>query len=156
MNPLEKYIYDDIYINIDEIPKDVIRNAFIYFGHKVDDDFVYGIKMVTTDYKDMYGINTYVSGKEYEYIDDLSDEGELKRFNSFSVYRSYVGIYSGGAGLWSSRYHRDTLDIINENKKTRLCIPIIVKYPIQEAIPEFYSIKGRKMIVVDTNPILNF
>ena len=136
MDPLEAYVKNNA-LNIDEVPFEVMKSAFIHFGHRVEDDFVYGVKLVSLQNQDMFKANTYEVGKVYEY--EESDDTN----SAFDQYDGPCGVHS--AGIWS---HGAIPKHVKIYPNVTLCKPILVRYKITEAMPIGTTIKGKRVEIV--------
>lgn len=133
---LEPFIDGNYHINIDKLPRNVMVEALKSLGHKIVENYVYGVKMVSQKNQDMFGANTLEVGKTYEY-----DEGESEH-SKFNLYADHT------AGLWSFGCIKNSISKMqNPDQKY-----ILVKYPIEDVMPIHDFLKGRKMTVVSMDP----
>lgn len=141
-DPINQYIKDHR-IDIEDVPIDILRQSISLYNQRVENDYVYGVKLVSKDYKHMFGIETtppYEVGKTYHY-----DEGVLKdsKFDWF-CYTHKEGTHT--AGLWASPCIEKSIEICEYQT---LNVPILVRFPLQTTIILGNSdIKGKVMEVV--------
>ncbi len=137
---MDQYIDQYGCIDIDTIPIEVLTAAFMKHNHVIKDGYVYGHKKVSSEYTDMFHVNTYEVGKTYEYEESEDD-------SYFSLFSQFVGDPCSGvhsAGLWSFGMNANCPIYPN----TYMTKWITVRYPIKEAMPIGKTIKGRIMEVV--------
>lgn len=145
---LEEYADEKYNVDIDNLPRQVILDACKEGKHLVIDEYVYGLKMVTKECQDMFGVNTYE--KEKTYIMEDSDQEDNKFACVFID--PCVGIHT--AGLWSFRCDIEMLEReLEMQKNTAQCRPIIVRYKITDVLPIREQLKGRVMEVVETGDL---
>lgn len=140
MSILHKYIDQHGCIDIDIIPIEELKAAFIKHNHVIKDDYVYGYKQVTLDYTDIFRANTYEVGKTYHYEESYDN-------SYYSLFSQFVGDPCSGvhsAGLWSYGINAHA-PLYPSNLLQQY---ITVRYPIKEAMPIGKTIKGRIMEVV--------
>lgn len=144
-DPINRYIVKCV-IDIESVPIDVIRDSANLYGHRVESDYIYGVKLVSQDAKHMFASATtepYEVDKTYTYED--SDKTLSKFHNFCNEHRN--GAH--GAGLWAYPCFANSIKI---NNRHDLCVPILVKFPLQTTIVlGTYAIKGKYMTVVSTD-----
>ncbi len=92
-------------IDLDTIPNCVKEQAFLYEGHNINGNYVYGIKFVSQTFQDMFGANTYQNDMHY-YYEDTKDQN----FNVFCCLSWHT------AGLWAFGLCADLQKEIEMNK----------------------------------------
>lgn len=127
-------------INIDSVPLDVQIKWLEEDKHEVIEGYVYGLKMVSAEYQDMFECNTYRPGETYHFFDSNDP------CNCFAQMEGdpCAGLHT--AGLWSHIYNRESLKKSKLNQ--RLNMWITVRYPVGQVFSAGNELKGRIMEVV--------
>ena len=138
---LYKYVNEHT-IDIDKIPKSEKIKALEHIGHKIIGDYVYGVKLVSKEYQDMFEVNTYKVGTIVKFDD--SDE----EFSKFNYVCHPIMVNAHTAGLWSCGCFPNSIKL---DPTVTLCVPILVRYPIDEVISTPSDLKGRIIECVSIN-----
>ena len=141
-DPINSYI-KNCKLDIDNVPIDIIRKSASLYDHRIEDDYIYGVKLVSKNYKHMFAKESdpsYEKDGVYHY-DDASNEGS--KFNN-CCYPHKWGVH--GAGLWAFPCVEKSVAF---DEKQTLCVPILVRFPLKSTIVlGNYAIKGKIMEVV--------
>src|SRR3989338_10390321 len=140
-DPLQPYVVRDT-LDIDLVPIEIMTQSLLYNGHYLEDGYVHGIKYVDKNFCGMFG-HKYEQGKTY-----LFDDAERPDAR-FCVWSGPCGVH--GAGLWSMV--RPCPDAhAKSHAHSKLNVPILVRYPLNEVMPIGNTLKGRVMEVISTGP----
>lgn len=146
-DPINCYV-QNCELDIDKVPIEIIRKSASLYNHRIEGDYIYGVKLVSNTYTHMFAnekTHPYEVGKIYYYEDTNS---EFSKFYNF-CYTHKMGAH--GAGLWAYPCHEKSIII---NKKQTLHVPILVRFPLQSTLVlGNYAIKGKVMEVVSHDKI---
>lgn len=141
-DPINCYI-QNCTIDIDKVPVEIIRKSASLYNHRIEGDYIYGVKLVSKSYTHMFANEEtppYEVDKIYYYEDS---DRECSKINNF-CYTHKNGAH--GAGLWANPCFEKSITI---NNKETLCVPILVRFPLQSTIVlGDYAIKGKIMEIV--------
>lgn len=141
-DPINYYI-KKCEIDIDNVPVEIIRKSASLYNHRIEGDYIYGVKLVSKSYTHIFANDktpSYEVGKIYYYEDA---DSQFSRFNNFCCAHKNG---AHGAGLWANPCFEKSITI---NDKQILCVPILVRFPLQSTIVlGNYAIKGKIMEVV--------
>lgn len=141
-DPINYYI-QNCEIDIDNVPVEIIRKSASLYNHRIEGDYIYGVKLVSKNYTHMFANDKtppYEVGKIYYYEESDSED---KKINNFCCAHKNG---AHGAGLWAYPCFEKSITI---NNKQTLNVLILVKFPLQSTIVlGKYAIKGKIMEVV--------
>ena len=140
-DPINPYV-KDCKVNVEYVPLEILRQSALLYGHRIEGNYIYGVKQVSEEYKHMFASDSdppYEVGKTYYY----EDSDEWAKFHTFCRPHK-IGIH--GAGLWASPCFPNHIQIYPNNT---LHIPILVRFPLQTTlVMGKNSIKGKIMEIV--------